>query len=335
MPQISSKIIANLNGKDIILFKIQNGLGAYVEIMNYGATLISFVVPDRQGDMRNIILRYDNIDDYFSDTSYIGSTIGRFANRISNAQFTLKGKTYLLDKNDGNNSNHGGFTGFSSRIFDHEICENTLILSYKSIDGEGGFPGNLDFRVSYSFSDENKLCIGYKPISDNETVFNPTNHAYFNLSTEKESILNHKLQVLADSYLETNDDFIPTGEILSIKNTAFDFSTYKTIAEMMLQKKEIIQGFNTYFVSNSKEELKYLASLQDENSNTVLDVYSTMPGVQIYTGDYLSGQHKSFSGICLEAQFYPDGPNHAHFETCWLKPFEIKAHEISFHYSVK
>lgn len=330
MSQISSKTVANLNGRDILLFRIRNSLGAYVEIINYGATLVSFVVPDRQGNMRNIILSYDNIEDYFTDTSYIGSTVGRFANRIANAQFTLNGKKYILDKNDGNNSNHGGFTGFNSRIFDYEISENSLVFSYKSIDGEGGFPGNLNFRVSYSFSDDNRLCIGYKAVSDKETVFNPTNHAYFNLSGGKENILNHELNVFADNYLETNDEFIPTGKILAVKNSAFDFGDYKTIAEMMPLKNEIIQGFNTYFIGNSSEAIKYLASIRDKDSGRAVDVFSTMPGVQIYTGDYLSGKHNPFSGICMEAQFYPDGPNHSHFETCILKAHQQVEHKIIF-----
>ncbi|MDR2915249.1 MAG: galactose mutarotase, partial [Tannerella sp.] len=300
------------------------------EITNYGATLTAFVIPGKTGRLKNIILSYENIEDYFSDSSYIGSTVGRFANRISNAQFSLKNATYYLDKNDGNNSNHGGFNGFHSRIFDTRIDGDKLILSCESPDGESGFPGNLYFSVTYSFSDDNTLQIEYSAVSDKETIFNPTNHAYFNLSGKNETILNHELKIFADSYLKTNDEFIPTGRILSVAGTAFDFRDFQKIANRMTQKNEIIKGYNTYFISNSDKSLKHLVTLKDPASGTTLNVASTMPGVQIYTGDYLSGKHQPFTGIALEAQFYPDAPNHPDFKNCILQPDTETRHKIVF-----
>lgn len=314
--------------QNLSLFRLENSTGAYVEVLNYGATLVSLVVPDKQGNFTNMILSYDNIESYFTDTFYIGSTIGRFANRIAGAQFLLNGKIVHLDKNDGKNSNHGGFNGFHTKIFDAEIADDQLILSCESNDGEGGFPGNMKFSVIYSFTENNELHIEYKAVSDKETPFNPTNHAYFNLSVGKENILNHELKVYAGSYLETDDEFIPTGSILPITDPGFDFREYATISEQMIFKDEIIKGYNTYFISNSNEKLKRLASLQDKKSGRAIDVYSTMPGVQIYTGDYLSGKFRPFSGICLEAQFYPDAPNHAHFEGCMLDPGKEVRHKI-------
>lgn len=328
MSEILYKVVEKLNEHDILLFRIRNKYGAYVEISNYGATLVSLVVPDKYGMMQNIILSYNNITDYFTDTFYLGSTIGRFANRIANAQFTLNKKTYLLDKNDGNHSNHGGFKGFNSKIFDYEVYENKLMLKYKSKDGEGGFPGNMDFSVNYSLSDDHKLHIEFRAVSDKESIFNPTNHAYFNLSEKDQNIGNHELKVFAENYLETDNEFIPTGNILKIAGSAFDFRDYRTINQMMPLKKEIIQGYNTYFISDSDEDIKLLASIKHKKSERTVDVYSTMPGVQIYTGDYLSGKQKPFSGICLEAQFYPDGPNHHNFETCVLIPGKEVSHSI-------
>ena len=329
MCQITIQQQQTINGEYLILFRIQNKQGCYVEILNFGATLVSIVVPDKKGNLENIILRYDNIADYLTDSFYLGCTVGRFANRIGGAKFTLNGKTYFLDKNDGNNSNHGGFNGFNSKIFDYEIQDDKLILSCESEDGEGGFPGNIKFTVTYSFTDNNELHIEFDAISDMETIFNPTNHAYFNLSGKQNSILNHKLKVFSDNYLETNDEFIPTGKINSISyNPAFDFRDYQEISGLMPLKNEIIEGYNTYFISKFNNKIKQLASLTESESGITVDIYSSMSGVQIYTGDYLSEPHQPFAGICLEAQFFPDSPNHPNFETCILKPDEEVAHSI-------
>lgn len=327
---VSYKTITQLSGNDIVLFRLSNARGSYAEVCNYGATLISLVVADATGEMNNIILNYPDIEDYFADTNYIGSTIGRFANRIANAGFELDGKTYLLDKNDGENSNHGGYKGFNSRVFSYEVKDDHLILSYLSEDGEGGFPGTLSFSVSYSFSDDNQLKIEYKAGTDKKTVFNPTCHAYFNLSGENELILSHELKVYADYYLETKDDFIPTGVMTPVKNSAFDFNEFREIQSLMPLKNEVLPGYNTYFIGNQKTTMKQLASLRERKSGITVDVFSTMPGLQIYTGDYLSKPHRPLSGICLEAQFFPDGPNKAHFETCILNAGEMVKHSIYF-----
>lgn len=326
---ITFQKVSRLHENDILLFRLQNKSGAYVEVCNYGATLISLVVP-HNGRMRNIILSYPKIEDYFTDTYYLGSTIGRFANRIASAQFRLDGKIFLLDKNDGENSNHGGYAGFNTKVFSYEIQGDCLVLSCVSHDGEGGFPGSLSFDVSYSFSDHNLLKIEYKASANKNTIFNPTNHTYFNLTGSDEPILSHELKVFADYYLETDNDFIPTGILTPMAGSAFDFREYKEIRLLMLLKKESISGYNSYFISNSRDILKHLASIRETKSGITVDVFSTMPGIQIYTGDFLSTPHSPFSGICLEAQFYPDGPNHAHFDTCILHAGEIKTHIINF-----
>ena len=311
MITISKQEITSYQGEQIALFRITNSPGAYAEVINYGATLVSIVIPDKSDRLSNVILRYKNIEDYFTDNAYLGSTVGRVANRISNAQFTLNEQIYHLDKNDGKHINHGGFNGFSKKIFDYSIHDNSVVFSLKSHDGECGFPGEISFSVTYSFNDKNELQIGYQAVSNKLTPFNPTNHAYFNFLFHEENILNHELRIYADTYLESTDEFIPTGRILSVKDTAFDFRQYRTFNEMLPLKKEIIKGYNTYFISSdTTNKLKKLASLKEENSSRQMDMYSTMPGCMIYTGDYLSGSHIPFGGVCLEAQYHPDGLNH-------------------------
>lgn len=293
---------------DVRTFRLENSSGAYVEVTNYGATLLSVVVPDKSGRMDNIILRYDRIEDYFSDRFYTGSTIGRIANRIARAQFKLNGKTYLLDKNDGKNTNHGGFTGFNSRIFDYQANDDQVIFKLLSKNGENGFPGNIFLTVSYSFSDANELRIEYSAVSDMDTPFNPTNHAYFNLNGCKTNILSHELKVFADHYLETDNEYIPTGKILPLAGSAFDFSDYRNL----------FPTINTYFIGNSSERLNCLASLRESSSGRILNVYSSMPGIQIYTGDFLANPFFPLNGIALEAQFYPDFLNQSHFPSCMI-----------------
>ncbi len=314
-----------LNSQTIVLFRLTNSSGAFIELTNYGATLVSVVVPELNKELGNIILRYDKVEDYFTDPFYIGSTIGRFANRIANARFELNGKSYLLDKNDGNNSNHGGWNGFNKKIFDYTISENQLIFTLKSKDGEGGFPGNLDFTVCYSFSENNELNIDYTIISDKETIFNPTNHAYFNLTGRKNNLPDHDLQVFADQYLEMDPEFLPTGKILPVSGTTYDFRSFRKITPM-----------NTYFIHPDKEKkgIRLLASLKEKNSGRQVDVYSDMPGVMIYTGDYLDGIFQPGQGICMEAQFYPDSPNHSHFRSCNIPPDTTRHYQIRFQFTV-
>ncbi len=322
---------------DLFLFQLKNNIGTLVEILNYGASLVSFVAPDKNGHFGNIILCYHDYTDYLHDTFYLGSTIGRFANRIANGKFNLNGKEISVEKNDGKNSNHGGFSGFNSRFFSHKIEEDKLILSCESEDNDGGFPGNIRFSVTYSLSADNRLSIDYHVISDKDTVFNPTNHAYFNLSGGKDDIiLDHQLKIFANQYLKTNDEFIPTGEILPVmKKTAFDFRSFRNISVMMSLKNEIINGFNTYFISDSEVDMKHLAILKSEVTGRVLNVYSTMPGVQIYTGDYLSEPFQPFEGICLEAQFYPDGPNHSDFKTLRLEKNRVYCQKIIYEVGIE
>ena len=315
-------------GQEVALLRISNSSGAYAEVTNIGASIVSIVVPDKKGILSNVVLRYDKLEDYLSDTFYLGGTIGRYSNRVSNARFLMDGVVYNLDKNDGENSNHGGFNGLNKQIFNYHINNESVAFHIESPDGEGGFPGHLKLRVTYSFSESNELKIEYNIVSDKRTPVNFTNHAYFNLSGKKNEIFSNQLKVNTKKYLETNNQFLPTGKILDIKKSAFDFSDYKTIEEMASLKKDNLEGYNTYFIK--QDNTKALASVKDITSGRVLDVYSTMPGILFYTGDFLSDQFLPFQGLCMEAQYYPDGVNHKDFQSCILLPHEERMDTIIY-----
>jgi aldose 1-epimerase len=332
MSKITHTSIIKSSCKKVELFRLTNKKGNYVEIINYGGALVSVVVPDRKGQMKNIVLSYNNIMDYFNDPYYLGSTIGRFANRIRNGSFIIGNKSYTVDRNNNMHSLHGGSSGFNSKILNYQIEGDTLVLYGKSIDGENGFPGNINFQVCYSFSDNNELNIDYKASSDKITPLSLTNHAYFNLSAQNESILQHELKVFANQYLEMDNEFLPTGKRLSTIEDGFDFSRYRNLFQMMSVKKDDLKGYNTYFIhqKNARNELLKLASVRENNDGRFLDIYSTMPGVMFYTGDFLSTPFKPFEGLCLEAQYYPDFLNHSSFEASIIGPEKMFDEKIKF-----
>ena len=320
--------------KDIYLFHLVKGRGVCVEIMNYGATIVSIGLPVN-GILKKILLGYEKIEDYFSGTAYLGATIGRFANRISRAAFRMDGKIYQLDKNDGDHYNHGGFGGFHQKIFDFEILDNKLVMYAESPDGEAGFPGNIILTVSYSLSEDNELIMYYTVTADQKTPVNITNHAYFNLSGEKD-ILGHHLKIESDSFLESDEQFLPTGRKLRTEeNPVFDFRSFSEIGKNSLLKNEKIKGYNTYFIAREKTgKLKKLATLRSERSGVSLEVHSTMPGIMIYTGDYLSGGHQPFSGISLEAHGFPDSLNRPEFPQSVVSPVRPLQETIVYHFYV-
>lgn len=333
MIKITKQEVSIYKEKPIVLFRLTNSSDAYVEILNYGATVVSVVVPDKDGKLDNIVLHYNDPNDYCSDIFYLGATIGRVANRISDAKFTLEGCTYHLDKNDGNNSNHGGYAGFNHKIFDYQIKESSILLSTTSDDGEGEFPGNLEFSVEYTFSDKNELHIEYTASSDKATPINFTNHSYFNLSGKGDTILSDRLKVNAHEYLESDNHFLPTGRICPVENTAFDFRDYKKIELMLPLKSDNLQGYNAFFVKDVSYNLNEpLASLLNIDSGRTFDLYTSMPGVLVYTGDFLSGKFKPFEGICLEAQYHPDFVNQAHFKQNILQPNETRTDTITYRF---
>ncbi|HEY9049729.1 MAG TPA: aldose epimerase family protein [Ohtaekwangia sp.] len=317
---VSQKVWGTHRGKAILLFRLTNRHGAYIELMNYGATLVSVVVPDKQGIQKNVILGYPSLEGYIHDPCYIGSTIGRFANRIGGAQFNLDGKLYSLEKNDNAHTNHGGLNGFNSRVFDYSVQDYAVSFNLYSSDGEGGYPGNLQFSVTYTWNDRQELHIQYKAVSDKKTVMNFTNHAYFNLTGESKDIFGHNLTIQASKVLESRADYIPTGAIIPANEKSFYNHAVKSRVETIQGK---VSGLNTYYIFDeaSRKADDIVGTLHSAESGIKLDIATSYPGVQLYTGDYLQSiypnnhatTHKPFDGLCLECQYYPDSPNHEHF----------------------
>ncbi len=322
------------DGKQIDLFTLKNKNGVIVQITNFGGKIVSIIVPDKKGKMADVCLGYDDIDGYFDGSGSMGATIGRVTNRIGGAQFTLNGKTYHLAKNVGNNTIHGGEKGFRFRVFDaRQIDGQNLELSYLSEDGEEGFPGNLDFKVLITLTDDNELKITYRATTDKPTVVNVTNHAYFNLAGEGNGdILGHELLVNADHFTPTDQEAIPTGEIRSVEGTPLDFRQLTRIGDRVDADYEQIKfagGIDHNFVLNKGEdEMGLAAILYEPNSGRMMEVFTTEPGIQIYTANGFSSVGKggkkygTRSAVCLETQHFPDSPNKPEFPSVVLNPGE-------------
>lgn len=298
----------------IDLIRIHNNKGAFVDLINYGAGIKAIVIPNKDALPINRILGFDTLEEYINDTSYVGSTIGPYANRIANAEFSINSNKYKLFANDGVNCNHGGFDGFNTKIFDYKCDNDRVCFTYFRKDGEGGFPGNLKFDVTYSFNHNNRLTIKYYAQTDRSSILSPTNHAYFNLSGGLISGIDHSLTLFSDSYLEFDKNFLPTGTIQKVDNTPFDFRQKKIIAQAIKQlpsQSRALKGFNEYFIK-SEASSKLLASIEDPITQMRLDIYSSFPGCQFYTGDYLHSPSKekrgfqAFDGICLEPHYFPN-----------------------------
>jgi len=323
------------DGKPVSLYRLQNAGGAYVEVTNFGATLVTVAVPDKKGVLENVILGFPDLDGYERDVCYIGSTIGRFANRIREATFTLEGVKYDLDRNDGNNTNHGGERGFHKRVFDARTTGDEVLFTLISDDGDGGFPGNLSFQTSYKWSDDNELIISYTAKTDKTTIVNFTNHAYFNLTAGRSKIHDHRLVIESDRLLEMADDYIPTGQLLPAGKLKF---TGQRVHSKFGNENGDIRGLNSYFFFDQPPLLPWEPSciLTEQTTGRKLSVFTTYPGVLLYTGDFLNSvttgnngrRHEPFDGLCLECQYCPDSPNHSNFPSTRLEPGQVFSHQI-------
>jgi len=310
-------------GEPVYLFKMENADGAYVELTNYGATLVSAVVPDAHGVYNNVVLGFPSLQAYLDDDCYIGSTIGRYANRIGGASFKLDGTTWHLENNDGENTNHGGSNGFNTRVFKYAVTAEGLFFTIRSSDGDGGYPGSLELTVHYMWTDMNELIISYYASTDKRTIANFTNHAYFNLSDGDLTILDHQLQINADRMVAAGDDYIPTGEIV-------------TADEVILDRE---RGINSYYILNNTD---FAAKLIDPSSGRTLTVKTSYPGVFLYTGDYLNSKHlnlnnrrcQPFEGLCLECQHYPDAMNRPEFPSALLPKHHVYNEFINYKFGV-
>jgi aldose 1-epimerase len=317
----SSHLWGQHNDADVFLFRMENETGAYVELTNYGAAVVSIVVPNRQQQFENVIVGFPGLDGYISDTCYIGSTIGRYANRINNAKFELDGLVYHLNANDGKNSNHSGSSGFNYKMFNATIIDNSIIMTLTSRDGDGGYPGTLELTITCTWSTDNELLINYKAITDKNTIANFTNHTYFNLSAFKSKIFNHRLEITSDHVADSYNDYTPSGAIIPAKQKAFNDNE---LIDKFRVDEDIVKGLNLFYIIDKLADDKALtcaAVLTDQASGRMLKVYTDYPGVFLYTGDYLSSTAlthtgkpaEPFDALCLECQHYPDSINHPNF----------------------
>ncbi len=335
MPSIENSLFGKVNDQTIQLFTLRNNISE-VRIINYGGIVMGWDVPDKNGEKDDIVLGFDNLDDYLGDHPYFGAIVGRYANRIAKGAFQLNGEHYLLAKNNGVNSLHGGISGFSHKIWDYRSWEEkdrvVVELSRVSPHMEEGFPGNLKVKVKYSLDNNNQLRIDYLAHTDMDTICNLTNHCYFNLNgAGNGTILDHKLTLDALYFTPVSSDLIPTGDFLMVDSTPFDFRRSKTILnDIYSDHPQMIlgNGYDHNFVLNKKPgELKKCAELKSDITNRVLEVKTTEPGLQIYTGNWLNSdivgkddkKYERFGGICLETQHYPDTPNQDHFPPVLLK----------------
>jgi aldose 1-epimerase len=311
-------------------------------------------IPDKEGNFDDIVFGYEKIQEYLDGDKYFGAIVGRYANRIAAGKFTLDGVEYQLPKNEGGkNMLHGGDSGFDDAVWAGEITETpegeAVRLTLHSPDGDQGFPGNLHVVVLYTLTNENKLIVDYSAVTDKPTVINLSQHSYFNLSGHASGpILNHELVINADNFTPVDQNLIPTGEIRPVEGTAFDFRTPHLIGERIANAEEQLilgMGYDHNFILNKERagELTFAASAYDILSGRFMQVYTTHPAIQFYTGNFLDGSaigkggsaYIYRSGFCLETQYYPDSPNHPNFPSTVLRPGDEYKHQTEFRFSVK
>ncbi len=335
------------DGKPIEVYTLTNAKGMEARIMTYGGTLVSLKAPDRKGQMADVVLGFDSAEPYVAGVPFYGALIGRYGNRIAGGKFTLDGKTYQLPLNDGKNSLHGGTKGFDKRLWTAEPVESkqgpALKLTYVSADGEEGYPGKLTVHVTYQLRNDNSLDLKYEATTDKPTVVNLTNHSYFNLSGDHDKpILDDVLQINADKFTPVDATLIPTGELKPVKGTPFDFTKPTVIGSRIDendQQLKFAHGYDDNWVLNKPKAgvMTTAAVLTDPSTGRVLEVKTTEPGLQFYTGNFMDGKpagkgtvYKHRTGLCLETQHFPDSPNHPNFPSTELKPGQTYKTETVF-----
>ncbi len=338
-PRRARAPFGNADGKDVFLYTLRNASGMEARITNYGGTVVSLTVPDRSKKPADVVLGYDSLASYMTGKSYFGAIVGRYGNRIGKARFTLDGKEYTLNVNDGANTLHGGLKGFDRVVW--EVDETTpatqpvLSLSYLSKEGEEGYPGNLKVNVVYTLTDSNELRIDYAATTDKPTVLNLTHHSYFNLAgAGNGDILSHQVMLNANAFTPVDSGLITTGEIRPVEGTPMDFRTPTAVGARIGANDEQLRlgrGYDHNWVLNrTGVGLSLAARVTESTSGRVMEVWTTQPGVQFYTGNFLDGTaigkggkpYAYRTGLCLETQHFPDSPNKPSFPTTVLRPGE-------------
>lgn len=340
--------IAEINGKETNLFTLRNNFGLSAQVTNYGAALVEVMVPDKEGKFEDVVLGYENIADYQADKYYHGAIVGRYANRIGHGKFVIDNREYHLNCNNGQHALHGGPKGFGKVVWDARMEGHQLVLTYLSDDGEEGYPGNLQVTVTYTLNDDNALVVDFLAETDQPTVVNLTNHAYFNLGgVPRRDITNHILWLNASQFTPKSPDGIPTGKFQRVSGTPLDFTNAKPIGRDIgasHPQLAIGLGYDHNFVLDKENQgLTKAAEVFDPSSRRCLEVLTTMPGVQFYTADYLGkgrpGKeghvYQPREGFCLETQFFPDAPNKPQFPSTFLNPGDVFSHQTVYRFSVK
>ena len=342
------------DGQAVSRYVLTNHRGVEAVLINYGAALVSLRVPDRNGKSADIVLGYEDVAGYEKDKAFFGASIGRYGNRIARGEFTLDGTTFHLPKNDGPNSLHGGSPGFNKRLWtaaDHSRAgAQSVEFSYSSPDGEEGYPGKLQVSVTYTLTaDKNELQIDYRATSDKDTVVNLTNHSYFNLSGDmSQEILKHELLLHASAFTPVDETLIPTGELRAVKGTPFDFTRATAIGSRINEQDEQLKfgrGYDHNWVLQRSHQggLHSAAEVYENSSGRILEVLTTEPGVQFYSGNFLDGTahgkggqvYKYRTGFCLETQHFPDSPNHQNFPSTVLKAGQTYRSNTVFRFSTR
>ncbi len=339
-----------VDGKQVSLYTLTNKNGLELNVTNYGGKVVSLMVPDKDGNLVDVVTGFSTIDEYLSTPkTYFGSAIGRYGNRIGNASFTLNGKEYKLAKNNGDNHLHGGVKGYWGVVWDaKQVDANTLELSYLSVDGEEGYPGNLDIKMVYQLTDDNEFKIEYYATTDAPTVLNLTHHSYFNLSGEGSATINdHVLYINSNLYTPTDAGLIPTGELAPVAGTPMDFTTPTVIGDRVDDDFEALKlgtGYDhNYVINKQKEGVELAASVYSPITNINMDVLTNEPAIQFYGGNFLTNTVKGKAGklydfrssFCLETQHYPDSPNQPEFPSTVLNPGEQYRHTCIYKFSIK
>lgn len=326
-------------------YTMKNSTGMCVSVLNFGATVSEVITPDKNNKMGDVVLGFKSLAGFLQEGNpYFGSLVGRFCNRIANARFSLEGNTYLLAANNNGNSLHGGIKGFDKVIWKATtIADNQVKMNYLSPDGEEGYPGNLNVEVTYTLTENNELCIDYTASTDKSTPVNLTNHSYFNLSAgENETILDHILTINADRFLEADDRSIPTGNYIDVKGTVMDFTSGKSIGQDINKVKG--GGYDHNYILNMRDSNSQAASVYHPASGRYMEVFTSEPGLQFYSANFLDGTLKDtkndlkyikHGALCLEAQHFPDSPNQPSFPSTILNPGESYRQLTVYKFGVK
>lgn len=345
--QVEKKIVASKKG-DVTLVKLTNSKGASVVVSSLGCGIVSIVVPDKNGDMRDVALGYKDVNSYYYDGPCAGKVPGRYANRIAKGNLVIDGKKYQLSINNGPNALHGGPEGFQNQIWNCEVVGDKVIFSRLSADGEENYPGNLDAKVEYLWTEECELKIEISATTDKTTVVNLTNHTYFNLAGENSGcVLDEKLWLGCSKYLPTDESLIPTGKMSLVKDTPMDFTMPKTLGQDIKKSFPALEygkGYDNCWVVDDwqKDVIKHIATLSNDGSGIAMDVATTQPAVQVYTGNWLDGcpesksgmKYNDYDGVAIECQGMPDAPNKPDFPSQLLKPGETYQQTIIFKFYI-